>query len=203
MQLTQAAVTLNQLETFSGAHDWTTGGSNPNPPVIQLDSGPTGAGDHALRVTANGGSGAGGKLLVFNESAWTGDYVGQAIVNLALDLRNGGTTTLQIRLAFNGPGGWFVTPTNPVAAFSGWNHLLFDLRPASLLSAGGTGATSTMSGVTEVRVLHSANVDHKGAAVSGTFLLDNILAVPEPAFTSYALLAGCVLAWRKRCHPAP
>ena len=193
-----AAVTLNQIETFSGTADWTSGNPNPNPPVIQADSGPLGAGDSALRVTSNGGSGAGGKLLVFNESAWTGDYVGAGVVQLALDLRNGGTTTLQVRLAFNGPGGWFVTPGNPVPAFSGWNHLLIDIRPASLVSAGGSNAANTMGGVTELRVLHATAVDFKGAAVSGSFLLDNVQAVPEPGSASLLALAGCLLARRQR-----
>lgn len=197
-QFTHAAVTLNQIETFSGSHAWSSGNPNPNPPVIQTDSGPLGAGDNALRVTSNGGSGAGGKLLVFNESAWTGDYVGAGVVKLALDLRNGGTTTLQVRLAFNGPGGWFVTPSNPVLAFSGWNHLLFDIRPVSLVSAGGSNAANTMGGVTELRVLHASAVDFKGAAVSGSFLLDNVQAVPEPGSASWLALAGGLLARRRR-----
>lgn len=197
-QFTHAAVTLNQIETFSGSHGWISGNPNPNPPVIQTDSGPLGAGDNALRITSNGGSGAGGKLLVFNESAWTGDYVGAGVVKLALDLRNGGTTTLQVRLAFNGPGGWFVTPSNPVLAFSGWNHLLFDIRPVSLVSAGGSNAANTMGGVTELRVLHASAVDFKGAAVSGSFLLDNVQAVPEPGCASWFALAGGLLARRRR-----
>lgn len=202
-EVTHAAVTLNQLETFSGIPDWTSGNPNPNPPVIQLDSGPLGAGDNALRVTSNGGSGAGGKLLVFNTTAWSGDYVGAGVLGLTLDLRNGGTTTLQVRLAFNGPGGWFVTPANPVLAFSGWNHLLFDVRPVSLVSAGGSSAANTMGGVTELRVLHSSAVDFKGAAVSSSFLLDNVQAVPEPGGVSLLALAGGLLARRPRKRFSP
>lgn len=201
--VTHGAVTLNQLETFSGSHSWTSGNLNPNPPVIQLDSGPLGAGDSALRVTSNGGSGAGGKLLVFNESTWTGDYVGAGVLGLALDFRNGGTTTQQVRLAFNGPGGWFVTPANPVAAFSGWNPLLFDIRPAALVSAGGSNAADTMGGVTELRVLHATAVGFKGVAVSGSFLLDNVRAVPEPSGASMLALAGGLLARRQRKHFTP
>lgn len=200
--VTRAAVTLNQHESFSGVHEWDSGNPNPNPPVIQVDSGPAGGGDSALRVTANGGSGAGGKLLVFNETTWAGDYSNQGIVNLALDLRNGGSTTLQIRVAFNGPGGWFVTPARPVAAFSGWNPLLFDIRPSSLASAGGSNAAATMSAVNEMRVLHSSAADFRGATVSGTFLLDNVRAIPEPAIPCLLPLAGCLLASRRRNHNA-
>lgn len=196
--VTRAAVTLNQHESFSGLHQWTSGNPNPNPPVVQNDSGPAGTGDHALRVTSNGSGGAGGRLLVFNETTWTGDYPGQGITHLQLDFRNGGSTTLQMRLALNGPGGWFVTPAKAVAAFSGWNPLLFDIRPGSLVSAGGSSATTTLAAVSEVRVIHSSTVNFRGAAVSGTFLLDNVRAVPEPENLVLTSLAGCLLARRKR-----
>lgn len=196
--VTRAAVTLNQHESFSGLHQWTTGDSNPNPPVVQGDSGPAGTGDHALRVTANGSAEAGGRLLVFNDSTWTGDYPGQGITHLQVDLRNGGSTALQMRLAFNGPGGWFVTPAKTVTAFSGWNPLLFDIRPGSLVGAGGSNANTTLSAVTELRVIHSSTVSFRGAAVSGTFLLDNVRAVPEPECLVLTSLAGCLLARRKR-----
>lgn len=196
--VTRAAVTLNQHESFSGVHEWSSGTPNPNPPVIESDAGPSGSGDLALRVTSNGSPGAGGRLLVFNETTWVGDYLTQGITHLMLDLRNGGSTTLQIRLAFNGPGGWFVTPANPVAAFTGWNPLRIDIRPASLVTAGGGNATTTMSAVTELRVLHSSTANFRGAAVSGTFLMDNLRAVPEPGSLGLIGLAGCLLARRQR-----
>lgn len=194
----RAAVTLNQLETFDGVHDWTTGGQNPNPPVVLPDSGPLGSGDNALQVIANGGTGAGGRLFAFNQSAWTGDYLAQGIDSIAADLRNQSFTGLSIRLAFNGPGGWFVTAASPIAQFSGWSTAVFDIRPASLTSAGGTDASDTMAGVSEMRVLHSSLVDFKGAIVSSSFLVDNLHAVPEPASFALASLAGIFLILRKR-----
>jgi hypothetical protein len=197
----RGAVTLGQIETFSGTHDWNSGLPNPNPPALLADSGPLGTGDTALRVTSNGGSGAGGRLLVINESAWTGDYTGEGIVALAMHVRNGGTTPLSMRVALNGPGGWFVTAASPVAAFSGWNQLVFPIGAPSLVSSGGTDAGLTLSGVTEIRILHNATVNHRGAQLSSSFQVDNIQAIPEASVPAWIALAGGFLLRRHRLQP--
>jgi hypothetical protein len=194
-----AAVTLNQVENFTTLGGWGSGSTaNPNPPAILADSGPLGIGDSALKITANGGSAAGSRLVALNTSAWAGDYSGQGIVSLAASLRNMGATSLSIRVAFNGPGGWFVTTVAPVAAFVGWTQQVFDIRPASLLSAGGANAATTMAAVSETRILHSTTVDFKGADVSNSFLVDNLRAVPEPHSCTLLLIAGTLLCLRKR-----
>lgn len=191
----RAAVMLGQTEDFSGIHGWTSGGSNPNPPVIGLDSGPLGSGDSSLRVTSNGGGGPGGKLVAFNRTLWAGDYTAAGVSTITADLRNSGNTQLSFRLALNGPGGWFVTEAAPVSAFSGWNSKAFDLRPSSLIEAGGSSAESTLAAVSELRILHSVLPSNMGAQVSSSFMVDNIRAVPEPSVvTMVALVAlGCIL----------
>ena len=194
----QAAITLNQLETFSGIHEWSSGDPNPNPPVVVAGSGPLGTGDSSLRVTSNGGNAAGGRLLVFNETLWTGDYTAAGVLSLTADLRNNGTTTLSMRLAFNGPGGWFVTTVAPVTAFSGWTSQMFDIRPAALVSAGGADAVATLAAVSELRILHSAAVDYRGAKLSSSFLVDNLRAIPEPTAVMVIGFASGLLLFRKR-----
>jgi hypothetical protein len=194
----KAAVVFGQIEDFSGSHGWTSGDPNPNPPVTVPDSGPLGGGDTALRVTSNGGSGPGGKLVVFNRTPWTGSYTAVGVSTIMADLRNLGTTTLSFRLAFNGPGGWFVTAASPVTAFSGWNSKEFDIRPVTLVPAGGSSAAATLAAVSEMRILHSAAVGFTGAQVSGAFLVDNLQAVPEPSEVWMIGLAGLVLLSRKR-----
>lgn len=193
-----AAVSLNQLETFPTLNGWESGGPNPNPPSILADSGPLGPGDPALRITSNGGSGAGGKLIVFNQSAWAGDYLAEGIVAISASLRNSGSTLLSIRLAFDGPGGRFVTAISPVTAFSGWSSVLFDIRPAALISASGTDAAATMAAVTEMRILHSSAVSYNGAQISSSLLVDNLHAVPEPCFAALCILASPLLLLRVR-----
>ncbi len=194
----KAAVTLYQIEDFSGIHAWTTGDPNPNPPVIQPDAGPLGSGDSALRVSSNGSSFAGGRLIVFNETLWTGEYTAAGILSLAADLRNLGNNTLSMRVAVNGPGGWFVTTVSPVTPFSGWTNQVFDLRPAALVSAGGGNAAATMAAVSELRILHSSVVDYRGAKVSSGFMVDNVRAIPEPSAAMVCGLAVFAVFFRKR-----
>lgn len=193
----QAAVMLNQLEDFSGIHEWSSGAPNPNPPVIQPDAGPLGSGDNALRVSSNGGNFAGGRLIVYNETLWTGNYTAAGILSLAADLRNLGSNTLSMRIAVNGPGGWFVTTASPVAAFSGWTNQVFDLRPVALVSAGGNDASATLAAVSELRILHSTVVDYRGAKVSSGFMVDNVRAIPEPSVVMFCGLAVFAVFFRK------
>ncbi len=195
---TDAAVVLNQIENFSARNGWDSGDPNPNPPVLAANSGPLGSGDNALRVTSNGGGGPGSRLIVFNTTAWTGDYPAASITALVADLRNSGSTSLSMRMAFDGPGGKFVSAPTLITAFSGWVHAVFDIKPGSLISAGGSNAAATLAGVTELRVLHSSTVDYRGAQISSGFLVDNIQAVPEPTTVALFCLAGAMLLFRKR-----
>lgn len=193
-----AAVTLGQVEDFSGVHGWGTGSLNPFPPEVIANAGPLGAGDSALRLTSNGGTGAGGRLIVFNQTVWTGDYVSAGIVSLAADLRNGGTTELAIRVALNGPGGWFVSESTVVPSFAGWVNAVFDIRPGALVSAGGTDAAATLAAVSELRVLHSNLPDFRGARVTTSLMVDNLSAVPEPSVFLMLSMAGIGCLFRKR-----
>lgn len=196
--LVDAAVTLGQIEDFSEIHGWSGALPNPNPPVTVPDSGPLGGGDSSLRVTSNGGSGPGGKLVVFNTTQWTGNYTAAGITGIAADLRNIGTNTLSFRLALNGPGGWFVTQAAPLAAFTGWVHQEFAIAPVSLLSAGGDDAAATLTAVSELRILHSSAVDFRGAQVTGSFMVDRIQAIPEPSVWIITAMAGIGTFFRKR-----
>jgi hypothetical protein len=104
-----------------------------------------------------------------------------------------------MRLAFNGPGGWFVTAASPVTAFSGWSHQVFDIRSAALASAGGVNAAATLAAVSELRIHHSAAVDYREATVSSSFMMDHIQAIPEPsAVMVLSGLASFVFILRKR-----
>jgi hypothetical protein len=190
------AVTLLQTDNFGTLNGWTSGSPNPNPPSLLADSGPLGGGDSALRVIANGG-GAGGRLVTFNRSTWVGNFSSEGITSITMDLRNLGTSSLSIRIAFNGPGGWWVTAAESVPAFAGWANHAFDIRATSLLASdGGTSAAATLADVTEMRILHSPSPDHTGVALSSTMLIDNVTAVPEPP--ALFLLAGSPLFLKRK-----
>jgi hypothetical protein len=189
------AVTLLQTDTFDTLGGWTSGSPNPNPPSILADSGPLGGGDSALHVIANGG-GAGGRLVTFNRSTWIGDFSDAGVTSITMDLRNLGTSPLSVRIAFNGPGGWWITAAESVPAFAGWANHAFDIQASALIASdGGTNAAATLGGVTEMRILHSPLPDHTGFAISSTMLVDNVTAVPEP---SALLLLACSPLFLKR-----
>ena len=190
------AVTLFQSENFNSLGGWTSGGPNPNPPSILADSGPLGGGDSALRVIANSGQ-AGGRLVTFNRTTWTGDFAGEGVVTITADLRNLGTSSLSVRIAFNGPGGWWITAAESIPAFAGWSNHDFDIQASALVaSAGGNNAAATLANVTEMRILHSPDPDHTGVTLSSTMLIDNVTAVPEPS--ALILLAWCPLFLKRK-----
>lgn len=199
LPLPARAVVLFQLETFDSPTGWTVGKpTHPSPPSIQPDSGPLGTGDSSLRITSSPGSGPGSRLVALNQSDWTGDYLGAGISSLTMDLRNQSPNTSVIRVAVNGPGGWFVTEGEELEIFGIWTSVEYELTASSLISAGGTDANATLAGVTEIRILHNPNPDFRGAGGQRTLLVDNIRAVPEPGSLLMLALGLVFLNCRKR-----
>ena len=72
--------------------------------------------------SAVGGAGAGNRLTVINIDQWSGDYTAAGISAISMDLRNLGTTDLNIRLYLEDPIGGPPTDaavTGPVLLPSG------------------------------------------------------------------------------------
>jgi hypothetical protein len=175
------AITPNQVDNFQDGttQNWTSGNLNPNQPVV-LPGGFGGASDKFLRVVSNGGNTAGGKLVFFNTIQWLGNYNSAKIVNISMRIRNSGTSPLQLRLAFNGSAGWFVS-TNPVnlPADGVWKLISFPILPSDLTGTG--DANVTLSGVTEFRILHNSTANFKGEPIVGQLDVDDITAVAVTA----------------------
>lgn len=198
------AVFLNQIETFDSPTDWTSGSRNPTPPIIRPSTGPDGAGDPALQISSSVGGGPGSRLIAFNRGDWTGNYSAQGITGLSLDLRNTGQSNLFVRIAVNGPGGWFVTDGQAVNSGLGYASFLFGIEPAQLSPAAtqsslGDDPNATLADVTEIRILHSvADQSAIGEVANATLRVDNITAIPEPSFGIIAGLSLIFLRFRKR-----
>ena len=98
-------------------------------PEVVATGGSAGAGDQYLKITSQGGSGPGSRLVVLNASQWTGNFL--FISGIGMDLINLGATDLQIRLLFEDPMGGPPTDeavsTSPflLPAGSGWVHAFF------------------------------------------------------------------------------
>jgi hypothetical protein len=178
---TAIAIVPNQPDDFEDGttQGWGSGNPNPNPPTNIATGGPSGADDNFLRVTSGGGSGAGSKLVLMNSVQWIGDYATAGITSVSMHIKNFGATNLNMRIALEGPGGnfWSINPI-AVSASSDWQLISFPVQAANL--TGGTNVNTTLTGVTEVRILHSVAGGFKGDAVVAQIGLDNITAVTEP-----------------------
>ena len=202
------AVTLGQVEDFSaGVGGWSEGGPSPNPPAVIVGGGPD-ATDH-LQNISSGGGGAGSRLAMFNTSPlWTGDYTGIGGISLAARNSSAGTA-INLRLAFDGPGGWWATDAVVLAADNTWMTVTFDLAETSLnYVSGGTGNyTDTFSGVTEFEIFSACGALFvggggtgivRGDGIDATLGIDNITAVPEPSAMMIAALSSLLLMGRRR-----
>jgi hypothetical protein len=194
---TARAVQFGQIDTFQDGTTagWQNGGVGNALPVINVSGGPGGVSDSYIRVRSDGVS-AGGKLTAFNRDQWLGDYPAANITAIEVDLRNEGSTTLSIRMAFKtGPGTsgvpGFLTQAAVLAPNSGWQRFTFSLDPASLIPINNPGSWSTFF-IGEVRFIHQVGASNlTGTNVVGQLGIDNIHAVPEPG--AAALLGGGLL----------
>lgn len=197
----QASPTLNEGNDFEMGtlQGWTNGASATDPTNVNTGGNP----DRFLRVTATGGSSAGGKLVAYNRSnRWTGNYKSTNVGSVLIDLKNFGTAPLSMRLAFEETGGTWYAATTPfnLPADGAWHSTRFDLNAANFTRIEGSTPFDTgMTRVSEFRVLHSPTVDYRGAAIATSFGMDNLLAVvPEPTGAALCVVAAAGLLFRRR-----
>lgn len=201
----KAAVFVGQIDDFQSGttQGWVSGALNPHPPTVLLNGGPGGAGDNALELTADG-SLSGGKLVEFNTAQWSGDYLTAGVTGIRMNVNYSGSTTLSLRLAFDGPGGRYasITPAT-ISSGSGWQSVTFSLLPGAFSSAGGTDFALTMGAASTLRILHSTVAGSwTGDNVVGTLDVDNITAVPEAqSYGTVCALTCALLVLRRRILP--
>src|SRR2546423_1436711 len=183
-----------RLLSMSICRDWSNGGAPGAPPIVNFVSGgPGGAGDHYIQITSLGGGGPGSRLTAFNRDQWLGDYVGQGITAIEMDLKNFGDDAVSIRLGFkqdlgiSSPG--YVSEPFIIPAGSGWQHFVFSINMASMIPINGPFDFNTFfsGNFQEVRIINAINPDLNGDQVAAQLGVDNIHAVPEP--TSFVLAA--------------
>lgn len=173
------AVVPGQVDDFSDGTTmgWETGASTGSPTWI-ADGGPNGMGDGFLRVTSNGGTGPGGKPVIINFAQWTGDYTGQGITAVRMDVRNSGATTLYVRC-----GVWGTTPPRvgtidfaEIAPGTGWQTVEIDLTDLGPVVPPPV-VEDILSDIFQFRILSSEDQSFNGDLVVATMDLDNITAV--------------------------
>jgi hypothetical protein len=194
------AVVNGQIDDFEDGTTafWTNGGLAGVVPVTNIPTGgPAGANDNYIRITSDG-SGAGGRLTVYNRDQWLGSYPNAGVASIEVDLRNEGSTSLSIRLAFKtGPGNGipgFLSAPMVLPVGSGWQHFSISLLPANLIPINNPGSFNNFF-IGETRFIHEVGAtDLNGTPIVGMLGIDNIRAVPEPtALTLFG--AGVLLAF--------
>jgi len=191
---TVGAVTTNQLDDFQDGttQGWGSGALNPNPPVNAANVGPTGPGDHSLQITSTGVGFAGSRFAAFNTTQWTGDFPTAGVIRIVMDINNIGSVTLNMRVAFDGPGGRFVTTLSvPVAAGSGWQSIDLDIQPIDLTSVGGLDVNATLAAVTSLRVISAVSPSFMGDVIAAQGLIDNVAPCDDQDEDGFGLGAGC------------
>lgn len=198
-----AAVTIGQIEDFEDGTtgNWKTGSASPLPPENVGSGGPAGADDNYLLAQSGGGSGPGSRLVIFNESDFTGDLAGAGVTAIRMDVNNMGATTLFLRLSVEGlSNSALSTEAIELPSGSGWRSVAFSLLPEDLSSAG--SASAALANVQRVRLFHNETILFPGSAIAANLGVDNISAVPEPGakwLTAGGLcLLGAFAATRRR-----
>lgn len=179
---------LGQRDDFQDGtvQGWITAPLNPNPPQNLPDDGPGGTGDSFLQFSSNGGGGAGGRLVIRNVSQWTGDL--SRMQAIRADMNNPGDTTVQMRIAINGAGGWFAgtdAASQIIEAGSDWSSVVFSLDPADLtnelepdsVNEAGFDLAATLADVSEIRILNSDGPNFRAEPSNSSVGIDNITAI--------------------------
>lgn len=184
------AITNGQVDDFQGGTvmGWSEGFLSPNPPIVNIDGGPTGSGDHSLRNLSSGGLGSGSKMAMFNTSQWTGDYLAAGVQQIDLMMKASSSgSSLMMRIAISTPGvpaTWYAS-TNAFALPNDdqWYLVSFGLTAADLTLVQGTGTLNdVLANVTELRLVSAAGgPNFRGDALVATLNVDNLKAGPTCA----------------------
>ena len=192
-----SAVTSGQQDDFSASTDsWQRGSA--------ALGGPGGASDGFLLFSSDGTT-MNGRLVTFNQSQWSGNYLGAGVDAVAIFMRNLGQTDLQMRVALGtsaapAVGGTWFASTQAVSLPAGgfWQLFVFPLGSADLTRVQGTASYDTvMSGVATLRILDSAAPSAFGDNIVASLGIDRIVAVPEPG-TGLLVSAGLLSLARRR-----
>jgi hypothetical protein len=204
-----ALITTSSRDDFSATSEGWRVGSVGVPPTRIAAAGPDGQIGYLSHFSDGGGSN--GKWLMWSdESKWQGDYLAAGVTGINLWANvSSGSSPVGLRVAFDGPGGWFYSSAQSVGA--GWASYSFDLMQANFTFASGSGSgvfLDTFSSVTRFEILAGGggvawravgDILAPGTSVN-TILLDDIRAVPEPSAYVLLLMTGAAASLWMRCR---
>ena len=195
-------ITSGQLNDFQDGttQGWSNGPPSPNPPVNIPDGGPTGAGDRFLREVSAGGSGAGSRLILFNEeNEWQGNYTAANIVSISFHAKNSGTTDLSLRIAMEGGNDTSEMVTTDFvslpASQTEWILITIPILASDFTVLNGVNsAEEVLADMNHIHIMSNPNLEFQGESIAGTLDLDNIMANPPLAVNENTLLSNLTIA---------
>lgn len=201
---TAQAVSIGQMDDFEDltTQGWAVGVGDDSPMTI-ANGGPAGTDDAFLQHQSAGDGGPLSRMIFFNTTQWTGDYVSAGVTGFTADVINLGATSLDLRLAFGSTrsarsGEWFASSSSvPLAPESGWQSVFLPIDEGSLTQVLGAGTYADLfSNIGAVRILSSTAPSNLGDTLTGIIGVDNLRAIPEP--TGLALAVFATLAVMRR-----
>ncbi|MEA1874390.1 MAG: T9SS type A sorting domain-containing protein [Bacteroidota bacterium] len=165
-----AQITSGQLDEFTdGTDGWLRGNAI----------------DGKLVLTADG-VGSGGKLVTFNQSSWSGDYLSENVTHIRMHISNASSEHLFMRVALgngtNANSGTWYASTNAIEVLAGAidQVLEFSIAEAELsLVAGSSDYNTVFDHIATLRILHSTAPSAQGNAIVAEISLDNIEAISQ------------------------
>ena len=191
------AISASQTDDFENGTtlSWTDGSGGANVANITT-GGPAGANDNYLQISSGSFCGS-ARLVTFNQSQWVGNYAGAGVSQIAMDLKNLGSSTIPIRIAIregtggSGTPGYASTTGFSLPADGLWHHAIFALTAGTMTPINSPQPFATdLASVQDFRLLSSTAPSLVGDSISARVGVDNITTVvPEPG----ALMAASLL----------
>jgi len=215
-----AVISLASHDTFAAdVENWQEGNPSPNPPTHSAN--PSWDGNPGYLINTSDGSGQGGRFVMWNDDAeWTGDYTGAGVTSLGMWIDNrsgsiaGGNTAIPVRVALNGPGGWFMSDSivvsDDIVGTNEWQKISFDIGVSDMSYVGGgsNDYSATMADVSHFEILVNASGSTsiggggiiRGDNVIADLRFDDIRAegIPEPTTFGLSLLGALVALGRRK-----
>lgn len=200
------AISLLSSDTFATTSEgWQIAGSGAQP-TWNGGAGHDGASGF-LSHFSDGSSQNSKWLMLTSHSDWLGNYNDADVTAVTFWADNAVGSSLGLRIAFNGPGGWFYSAPQSVTdstTSADWTQLSYNLISENFTYAEGSGGTgnfaSTMESVTRFEIFGGPGaVSFRNVGLlqagnsSNTIRIDQITAVPEPSVLVSGL-AGLALA---------
>lgn len=192
------SVVNGQVDAFDAdVMGWTSSFGSPTSSWI-AGGGPGGAGDAYMQIASTGATGGpGSRLGAWNDNRWSGDFSGQGVSSIRMDIAGfeGDATELRLMFISNSGSTFTSTLTQAVTSDGAWRTYTFDISESAMsLVSGSVGYAESFSDIWRMWIRHQPGdpaASGGAPAYAGRIGVDNIRAVPAPG--SVLVLGGCVL----------